>query len=149
MVGGEMMNKKDLFEKYFKLDFLTLVNDPTDNVRVTMGRILRHHFVTESFGAFVYDEEMNDAVRLLKKDECQDVRDIVSDINTYDTEDGQDLNVNKDYFGASIFELSKGLYNDEPSELEIQIENDIVRHNSEDFIDRGNVLESYRIELEI
>ena len=66
MVGGEMMNMMDLFEKYFKLDFLTLVTDPTDNVRVSLANILRNHFITESFGAFVYDEDMNDAVRLLK-----------------------------------------------------------------------------------
>lgn len=29
-----MMNKKDLFEKYFKLDFLSLVSDRVPNVRI-------------------------------------------------------------------------------------------------------------------
>jgi hypothetical protein len=57
--------------------------------------------------------------------------------------------MSKDFFGASILELRAGLYDIDPSEREIQIEEDIKRHNSDDFIDRGNVLESYRIELEI
>ena len=74
MCGYKMMNSKELFEKYFKLDFLSLVNDRVPNVRINMARVLRHHFLKEISGAFVYDQEVNDAVRVLKMDKTEDVR---------------------------------------------------------------------------
>jgi len=49
------MNKKELFEKYFKLDFLSLVNDRVPNVRIGIAKVLRHHFLKEISGAMVYD----------------------------------------------------------------------------------------------
>lgn len=66
MVGGAMMMKKDLFEKYFKLDFLSLVNDRCVNVRICMAKMVRHHFLKEIGGAFVDDQLVNDAIRVLK-----------------------------------------------------------------------------------
>ena len=66
MCGSGLMNKKELFEKYFKLDFLTLVNDRVPNVRIGMAKVLRHHFLKEISGAMVYDQEVNDAVKVLK-----------------------------------------------------------------------------------
>ena len=68
------MMQKELFEKYFKLDFMSMVNDKCLNVRITLAKVLRHHFLKEIGGAFVYDELMNDTVRVLKQDECTDVK---------------------------------------------------------------------------
>jgi hypothetical protein len=42
---GEAMMKKELFEKYFKGDLLSLVNDRVSNVRMCLARVLRHHFL--------------------------------------------------------------------------------------------------------
>jgi hypothetical protein len=53
MVSGAMMMKKELFEKYFKLDFMSMVNDRCVNVRITLAKVLRHHFLKEIGGAFV------------------------------------------------------------------------------------------------
>jgi len=55
MCRGEMMQKKQIFEKYFKLDFLSLVNDRVPNVRICIAKALRHHFLKEISGSFVYD----------------------------------------------------------------------------------------------
>lgn len=41
------MQKKEIFEKYFKLDFLSMVNDRVPNVRITFAKTLRHHFLKE------------------------------------------------------------------------------------------------------
>lgn len=68
------MMKKDLFEKYFKLDFMSMVNDKCVNVRITLAKVLRHHFLKEIGGAFVYDELMNDTVRVMKQDVSFDVK---------------------------------------------------------------------------
>lgn len=59
---------------------LLLVNDKVSNVRLTLAKVLRHHFLNEISGAFVFDIEVNDAVRLLKKDKSVDVRSFVEDI---------------------------------------------------------------------
>lgn len=82
MCGGQLMMKKDLFEKHFKYDFLSIVNDRVPNVRIAMAKVLRHHFLKEISGAFVYDQDFNDAVRVLKLDSCADVRYQVQDIET-------------------------------------------------------------------
>jgi len=74
------MMEKEIFEKYFKLDFLAIVNDRVPNVRIAMAKVMRHHFMKEISGAFIYDPEVNDAVRLLNQDKCEDVRIEVSDI---------------------------------------------------------------------
>ena len=62
----QMMQKKDIFEKYFKLDFLLLVDDKVSNVRLCLAKTLKHHFLKEISGEFVFDKEVNDAVRVLK-----------------------------------------------------------------------------------
>lgn len=69
----QMMQKKEIFEKYFKHDFLLLVTDRVINVRICVAKTLRHHFLKEISGEFVFDNECNDAVRLLKQDKCIDV----------------------------------------------------------------------------
>ena len=74
MVSGAMLQKKDLFEKYFKLDFMSMVQDRCVNVRITLAKVLRHHFLKEIGGAFVYDELMNDMVKVLKQDTSADVK---------------------------------------------------------------------------
>ena len=83
MCTGKMMQKKQLFEKYFKNDFLSLVNDRVPNVRILLAKALRHHFLKEIQGEFVFDQEVNDAVRLLKIDESREVRYLVYDIEAY------------------------------------------------------------------
>jgi len=65
---GEAMKKKELFEQYFKADMLKLVNDPVLNVRLCLAKTIRHHFIGVLNGAFVFDIDVNDAVRLLKRD---------------------------------------------------------------------------------
>ena len=66
MVTGPTMMQKDNFEKYFKFDLLSLVGDKVVNVRIALAKALRHHFLQEIAGEFVYDKEVNDAVRVLK-----------------------------------------------------------------------------------
>jgi len=61
-----MMQKKEIFEKYFKHDFLLLTNDRVINVRICMAKTLRHHFLKEISGEFVFDADCNNAVRVLK-----------------------------------------------------------------------------------
>jgi len=89
MMMGEMMQQKEIFEKYFKHDFLLLVNDRVDNVRLNVAKVLRHHFLKEISGIFVYDEEFNNAIKLLKQDKCEDVRCYVADIETYPINDNK------------------------------------------------------------
>lgn len=83
MCQGKLMMNKDLFEKYFKLDFLSLVNDRVPNVRISLAKALRHHFLKEISGTFVYDQEFNEAVHVLKQDPCEEVRFLTNDIETY------------------------------------------------------------------
>jgi len=66
MMMGPMMQQKEIFEKYFKMDLLMMINDRVSNVRIVLAKVLRHHFMKEISGAFVNDPEMNDCVRLLK-----------------------------------------------------------------------------------
>lgn len=47
MMMVQMMQKKEVFAKYFKHDFLLYVNDRVINVRICMAKTLRHHFVKE------------------------------------------------------------------------------------------------------
>ena len=42
---GEAMMKKELFERSFKADMLGLVIDPVSNVRMSLARVLRFHFL--------------------------------------------------------------------------------------------------------
>jgi hypothetical protein len=83
MMCGEAMNKKDLFEKYFKYEMLSLVGDRVPNVRMCLSRVLRQHFLGHINGAFVFDQDVNDAVRLLKRDRSMDVREHLADIQTF------------------------------------------------------------------
>jgi hypothetical protein len=80
---SETMMRKDLFERSFKPDLLSLVNDRVSNVRLTLAKILRHHFLNQINGTFVFDMDVNDAVRILKKDNSYDVRSFVEDIQTF------------------------------------------------------------------
>jgi len=80
MMSGSLMMQKDIFEKYFKLDFLAMVNDRVPNVRISVAKALRHHFIKEIQGTFTEDAEFNNAIRVLKLDTCGDVRYQVEDI---------------------------------------------------------------------
>jgi len=48
-----------------------------------MAKALRHHFLKEIAGEFVYDELFNDAVHVMKSDSAAEVRNQVSDIELY------------------------------------------------------------------
>lgn len=73
MCHGRLMQQKSLFEKHFKRDLLTLVADKVPNVRILLAQALRHHFVKEIQGCFVDDADFNEAVRVLKLDQCSEV----------------------------------------------------------------------------
>jgi hypothetical protein len=83
MMCGEAMNKKELFEKYFKHEMLSMVGDRVPNVRMCLSRVLRQHFLGHINGAFVFDQDVNDAVRLLKRDRSMDVKEHLEDIQTF------------------------------------------------------------------
>ena len=79
---SEALNKKELFERYLKYELLSIVGDRVPNVRMCLSRVLRQHFLSHN-GAFIFDQDVNDAVRLLKKDKSMDVREHVMDIQTF------------------------------------------------------------------
>ena len=70
---------------------LKLVNDPVSNVRLSLARILRYHFLNQINGPFSNDLEVNDAIRLLKKDKSRDVVELVEDIQTFPLNDDREL----------------------------------------------------------
>jgi hypothetical protein len=85
---GEAMNRnKELFEKYFKYELLSIVGDRVPNVRMCLSRVLRQHFCGIN-GAFVFDKEVNEAVRLLKRDRSADVREPVAELQTFPLNNG-------------------------------------------------------------
>jgi hypothetical protein len=148
MCQGPLMNKKELFEKYFKLDFLSLVNDRVSNVRIGIAKALRHHFLKEISGAMVFDPEVNDAVRILKQDSSEDVRFYVNDIETY--KDSEHKQVTMESFLQTLADIRLSTSNRSDtdsmnSEDESRIEQEIKRHNSEEEIDHGPVLRSLRL----
>ena len=81
-----MMNK-ELFDKYFKLDFLSLVGDRVPNVRIALAKALRHHFIKEISGVYITDQEFNEAVYVLKQDKEEEIRFIVSEIQLQQDEE--------------------------------------------------------------
>ena len=74
-----MNQAKELFDEYFKHDFLSLAGDKVINVRLTLARILKNHFRTINC-TFMHDPLVNQAVKVLLNDRCQDVVDLVQDI---------------------------------------------------------------------
>jgi len=146
MCGGKMMMEKEIFEKYFKLDFLAVVNDRVPNVRIAMAKVMRYHFMKEISGSFIYDAEVNDAVRLMNEDKCADVRIEVSDIEAQ-TSGQTDLSMDSFMQALNDIRLNTSSRTDSDSmnsEDEYKIENEIKRHNSEDDIDHGPVLKTLR-----
>ena len=76
----EVMNQaKELFDEFFKHDFLSLAGDRVINVRLTLARILKNHFRTINC-TFMHDPLVNQAVKVLLNDRCSDVVDLVQDI---------------------------------------------------------------------
>lgn len=140
------MMEKEIFEKYFKLDFLAVVNDRVPNVRIAMAKVMRYHFMKEISGSFIYDAEVNDAVRLMNQDKCADVRIEVSDIEAQ-TSGQTDLSMDSFMQALNDIRLNTSSRTDSDSmnsEDEYKIENEIKRHNSEDDIDHGPVLKTLR-----
>lgn len=142
-----MMMNKEVFDKYFKLDFLSLVGDRVINVRIMMAKALVHHFLKEIMGTFIADQEFNEAVWVLKQDECEEVKYLVSEIELqYPDEKYKDVTL--DSFLAKMKDMrnnsSRSDTDSMNSEDESRIENEVRRHNSEDEIDHGPVLRSIR-----
>ena len=77
-----MNQSKDLFEEHFKHDMLSLVSDKVLNVRIVLARALRNHFKQISCN-FMNDPFVNQAVKVMKQDKCQDVLDLVQEIQSY------------------------------------------------------------------
>jgi len=76
----EVMNQaKDLFDEYFKHDFLALAVDKVVNVRLSLARALKNHFRTINC-TFMHDKLVNQAVRVLLNDRSEDVVYLVQDI---------------------------------------------------------------------
>ena len=147
MCSGGMMMKKELFEKYFKYDFISMASDRVPNVRIALSKSLRYHFLREISGCFVNDRDVNDAVRVLKLDQCIDVRSPVMDIETFPMEETRDVTMES--FLGSINESRGRNHSDSgsiTSEDDLKIEMEISRHNSEDEVDHGPVLKSLRQE---
>ena len=71
-----------MFEKYFKVDMLRLIGDRVSNVRLTLAKVLRTHFLKTVSSTFVDDPEINQAIRILSKDKSRDVQMLVLGIQT-------------------------------------------------------------------
>ena len=150
MMMINIMQKKEVFEKYFKLDFLNMVNDRVPNVRICVAKTLRHHFVKEIAGEFVYDPEVMGAVRVMKLDTCEDVKSLVGDIEIPKV----DEEISMDTYIQMLRDMKVSASRSDTdssinSEDEQRIENEIKRHDSEDDIDRGPVLKKMRSQKEI
>jgi len=83
----------------------------------------------------------------MKQDECWDVKNLVSDIETLQADDTNDVTL--EGFVSSINESRMSLRNGSDtgsitSEDDLKIEMEISRHNSEEDIDHGPVLQSLR-----
>jgi len=79
MMATDVMNQsKELFEEYFKHDYLSLVGDRTSNVRIVLARSLAAHFTV--MGSFAFDPLVNHCVKLLKGDRYADVAECVAGI---------------------------------------------------------------------
>lgn len=72
--------------------FLKLALDPVKNVRIVVARVLEAHFSNEN-GAFVFDVTVNQAIKILKKDFCLDVRSQLEQISTYPLNDTAEVDV--------------------------------------------------------
>ena len=80
---SEVMNSsKDVFEEHFKHDMLLLVSDRVLNVRIALARALRDHFKNITC-TFENDPFVKQAVKVMKQDKCQDVLDLVTEIQSY------------------------------------------------------------------
>jgi len=85
-----LLSKKEIFEKTLKSDFLRLVGDQVRNVRISLAKIVRAHFLEETNGAFIFDKDMNDAVKVMKGDDSMDVRGLVEAIQTFPLNEGNE-----------------------------------------------------------
>lgn len=78
----DLLMKKDIFETQFKSDFLKLALDHVVDVRLALAKVLRSHF-NEIEGPFVFDKDINMAVRLLQQDKSTNVSENVKEIQTF------------------------------------------------------------------
>ena len=62
------MEEKNIFETYFKGDLLEMGLDRVSNVRLRVGQVVKEHFEKEVGNEFIYDNDVNDLVRVLKQD---------------------------------------------------------------------------------
>jgi hypothetical protein len=100
------MNHKEIFQSYFMPLFLNLSIDPVKNVRIVVSRVLEAHFANPE-GNFVFDLLVNQAVKIMKKDFCLDVRAQLESISTYPLNDTSEVDLDK--FKADIKRLETNL----------------------------------------
>lgn len=100
----------------------------------------------EISGAFVYDQEFNEAVHVLKADPSNEVRFLVNDIETYPADKKYDISMDEFINKLKSMRGDANQSDDDSfnSEDELGIEKEVRRHNSEDEIDHGPVLRSLR-----
>lgn len=92
MMCEKIMDNKELFQNYFMPLFLKLSLDPVKNVRIVVARVLEKHFSNPE-GVFVFDVMVNQAVKILKKDFCTDVRSQLDHIQTFPINDTSEVDI--------------------------------------------------------
>ena len=94
---------------------------------------------------------MNDAIAVLKLDTSEDVRSLVSDIETMNSKDGRVVTMESFLKTIDDIKMSQNWSDSDSSysEDEAKMEQEIKRHNSEDEIDHGPVLQSLRMSRQI
>ena len=123
-----------------------MANDRVSNVRICVAKVLRYHFLKEISGVFVFDQDMNDCVNILKQDKCEDVRSQVTDIETYPVNDTRKVTMESYLKNLEEQRMSTNWSDSDSSysEDERNMEMEVRRHNSEEEIDHGPVLQSLR-----
>ena len=87
LMCGEALNHKELFLTYFKKDMLTLAEDRVISVRMALGRVLKHHYVTLLGNSLINnDREVNSSIKKLQADRSSDIRQLVANIPLFDPE---------------------------------------------------------------
>lgn len=77
-----MNQAPEIFQEYFIHDFLSLVTDRVANVRICVARTLKNHFLQIN-GAFVSDNLVYQAIRVLRHDKDTDVINLVTEIQAF------------------------------------------------------------------
>lgn len=80
IMGGEALNMKDVFNKYFKKDMVTMAGDRVLGVRMAFARVLKQHYLAHVENSFINDRQIAAAIKRLQADTSSDIRQMVSSI---------------------------------------------------------------------